>query len=64
MSSMPWARAPSSLTRIMPRPVVYGKMYRVCALNPCPATFKTVQELLAEAYDMAVRKRAKTNQAD
>ena len=26
--------------------------------------FKTVQDLLAEAYDMAVRKRAKTQPAD
>ena len=53
----------TALDCIMPHPV-YGKMYWVCVLNPSAATFKKVQELLAEAYDMAVRKRAKTSQAD
>jgi hypothetical protein len=53
----------TALDRIMPHPV-YGKMYWVCVLNPSEETFKTVQELLAEAYDMAVRKRAKTRPAD
>jgi hypothetical protein len=53
----------TALDRIMPHPV-YGKMYWTCVLNPSEATFKTVQGLLAEAYDMAVRKSAKTNRAD
>jgi Family of unknown function (DUF6194) len=53
----------TALNRIMPHPV-YGKMYWVCVLNPSEETFKTVQELLVEAYDMAVRRRAKTNPAD
>jgi len=53
----------TALDQIMPHPV-YGKMYWVCVLNPSAATFQTVEELLAEAYDMAVRKRAKKNQAD
>jgi hypothetical protein len=53
----------TALDRIMPHPV-YGKMYWVCVLNPSAATFKTVEELLAEAYDMAVRKRARKNPAD
>lgn len=52
----------TALDRIMPHPV-YGKMSWVCVLNPGEETFKTVQELLAESYDMAVRKRAKTNPA-
>ena len=47
----------------MPHPV-YGMMYWVCVLNPGAATFKKVEELLAEAYDMAVRKRTKKNPAD
>jgi hypothetical protein len=51
------------LDRIMPHPV-YGKMYWVCVLNPSEETFKTVQKLLVEAYDMAVRKRARTKPAD
>ena len=53
----------TALDRIMPHPV-YGKMYWVCVLNPGAATFEKVQELLAEAYDMAVRKRAGTGRAD
>jgi hypothetical protein len=32
----------------------------VCVLNPGAETLKTVQPLLAEAYDMAVRKRGMT----
>jgi hypothetical protein len=53
----------TALDRIMPHPV-YGKMYWVCVLNPSEETFKTIQGLLAEAYDMAIRKRAKTKPAD
>jgi hypothetical protein len=53
----------TALDRIMPHPV-YGKMHWVCVLNPSAATFKRVRELLAEAYDMAVRKRARTGQGD
>jgi hypothetical protein len=53
----------TALDCIMPHPV-YGKMYWVCVLNPSEETFKAVQELLVEAYDMAVRKRAKTKPAD
>jgi hypothetical protein len=48
----------AALDRIMPHPV-YGKMYWVCVLNPSADTFKTVQSLLAEAYEMAVRKWSK-----
>jgi hypothetical protein len=53
----------TALDCIMPHPV-YGKMYWVCVLNPSEETFKRVQELLVEAYDMAVRKRAKHKPAD
>lgn len=53
----------TALDCIMPHPV-YGKMYWVCVLNPGAATFKKVQALLAEAYDLAVRKRAKTGRGD
>ena len=49
----------TALDRIMPHPV-YGKMYWVCVLNPSEETFKKVQPLLVEAYEMAVRKRART----
>jgi hypothetical protein len=47
----------TALDRIMPHPV-YGKMYWLCVLNPGAETFQTVQTLLAEAYEMAVRKRS------
>jgi len=50
----------TALDRIMPHPV-YGKMYWICVLNPSEETFKTVQELLAEAYSRAVRKHAKAD---
>jgi hypothetical protein len=50
----------TALDRIMPHPV-YGKMYWICVLNPSEETFKTVQELLAEAYSRAVHKHAKAD---
>jgi len=48
----------TALDRLMPHPE-YGKMYWVCVVNPSAATFETVKPLLAEAYDMAVKKQAK-----
>jgi Family of unknown function (DUF6194) len=53
----------TEMDRIMPHPV-YGKMYWVCVLNPGAVTSESVQKMLAEAYEMAVRKRAKANRAD
>ncbi len=53
----------TALDSLMPHPV-YGKMYWVCVLNPSEETFKRVQELLREAYDMAVRKSARTRPTD
>lgn len=50
----------TALDRLMPHPV-YGKMSWVCVLNPSEATFKRVQELLAEAYDRAARRRSRTS---
>jgi hypothetical protein len=44
----------------MPHPVVYGRMYWVCILNPSEATFQAVvQPLLAEAYKLDVARHAK-----
>jgi hypothetical protein len=51
----------TALDRIMPHPV-YGKMYWVCVLNPSAATFRTVEGLLAEAYDRAARRRTRPGQ--
>ncbi|MDN5288855.1 MAG: hypothetical protein JWR38_5129 [Mucilaginibacter sp.] len=41
--------------KLMPHPV-YGKMYWCCVLNPGETTTEKVKELLAEAYDMSVKK--------
>jgi hypothetical protein len=51
----------TALDRLMPHPV-YGKMYWICVLNPSEATFQSVKSLLAEAYEMAVRKQAKAGE--
>ena len=49
----------TALDQVMPHPV-YGSMYWACVLNPSAATFQAVvRPLLAEAYDLAVRKYAK-----
>ncbi len=46
----------TALDQVMPHPV-YGRMYWVCVLNSSEETFETkVQQLLAEAYDLAVSK--------
>jgi hypothetical protein len=52
----------TALDCLMPHPV-YGKMYWVCVLSPSEATFKRTREFLAEAYERAARKRAKTSSA-
>lgn len=46
------------LDQLLPHPV-YGRMFWVCVLNPSAATFQSLQPLLAEAYDLAVKKYAK-----
>ncbi len=48
----------TALDQLMPHPV-YGHMLWVCVLNPSRATFEVVRPLLAEAYSLAVRRRAK-----
>ena len=50
----------TALDQIMPHPV-YAPQYFVCVLSPGDATFQTVQRLLAEAYDIALRRHAKTD---
>lgn len=45
----------TALDRIMPHPV-YAPQYFICVLNPGEATWQTVQDLLAEAYDIAMRR--------
>jgi hypothetical protein len=53
----------SALDQIMPHPV-YGQQSWICVLNPSDATFQTLRPLLAEAYDLAVRRHARSRPAD
>lgn len=46
------------LDRIMPHPE-YARQFFVCVLSPSDATFQAIKPLLAEAYDIAVRRHAK-----
>jgi len=48
----------TAFDRIMPHPE-YAAQYFVCVLNPGETTWQTVQRLLAEAHDIAVRRQAK-----
>jgi hypothetical protein len=48
----------TALDRIMPHPE-YAAQNFVCVLNPGAATLEKVRALLAEAYDLAVRRHAK-----
>ena len=48
----------TALDKIMPHPE-YAAQSFVCVLNPSDATLIKVQALLAEAYDLAVRRHSK-----
>lgn len=48
----------TALDKVMPHPE-YAAQHFVCVLNPSEATLKKVQALLAEAYDLAVRRHSK-----
>jgi hypothetical protein len=48
----------SALDQVLPHPV-YAPMSWVCVLNPSDETFQAVRPLLAEAYDLAVRRHAR-----
>lgn len=49
----------TALDRVMPHPV-YGMMFWVCVLNPSNATFESIKPLLAEAFDTAAKRYAKS----
>ncbi|WP_437332595.1 DUF6194 family protein [Sorangium sp. So ce394] len=53
----------TALDRIMPHPV-YAPQSWVCVLNPSDATFEAVRPLLADAYELAVRRRARSRAAE
>jgi hypothetical protein len=46
----------TALDRLLPHPV-YAPQSWVCVLNPSAETFETVQPLLAEAYERAVKRQ-------
>ena len=48
----------TAVNQLMPHPV-YAPQSWVCVLNPREATFQAVRPLLAEAYDLAVRRYAR-----
>ena len=52
----------TALDQIMPHPV-YAPQSWVCVLNPSEATFQAVRPLLAEAYELVVRRYAKVRPA-
>ncbi len=45
----------TALDVLMPHPV-YGRNHWVCVLNPSDATFQELEPLLAEAYEIVVRR--------
>jgi hypothetical protein len=45
----------TALDKLMPHPV-YGAQHWLCVLNPGDATFEAVKPLLAEAYDISVKR--------
>ena len=45
---------------IMPHPD-YAQQYFICVLSPSEATFERISALLAEAYDIAVRRYTRRN---
>jgi len=48
----------TALNKVMPHPD-YAAQHYVCVLNPSETTLEQVRALLAEAYDLAVRRRRK-----
>src|SRR5205085_1244097 len=48
----------AALDQLLPHPV-YAPMSWVCVLNPAAATFEAVRPLLADAYQLAVRRYEK-----
>ena len=53
----------TALDRIMPHPE-YAAQFFVCVLNPGEATLQTVQRLLAEAHDIAMRRHARREKTE
>ena len=50
----------TALDMIMPHPH-YAQQHFICVLTPSAATFESIRPMLAEAYDIAVRKYTRQN---
>jgi Family of unknown function (DUF6194) len=48
----------AALDVLMPHPT-YGRQYWISVLNPSDATFERLRPMLAEAYDLVVRRNAR-----
>ena len=48
----------TALDRIMPHPE-YAAQQFICVLSPSEATFQTLRPMIAEAYDIAMKRNAK-----
>lgn len=48
----------TALDKIMPHPE-YARQYFVCVLSPGAETWQTTERLLAEAYDLAVKRQTR-----
>lgn len=53
----------AALDEVTPHPV-YAPMSWLCVLNPSDATFEAVKPLLAESYELAVRRHARRSTDD
>jgi Family of unknown function (DUF6194) len=53
----------TALDRLVPHPV-YGRNHWVCVLNPSDATFESLQPLLAEAYDIVVKRHSRPGRGE
>ena len=53
----------TALDAIMPHPE-YAAQSFICVLSPTEATFEEIRPLLAEAYDIAVRRFTRKNKSD
>ncbi|MGI8550682.1 MAG: DUF6194 family protein [Dehalococcoidia bacterium] len=53
----------TALDQLLPHPF-YAPQAWVCVLNPSAETFQTVQQLLAEAYDLAVGRHTRRRPVD
>jgi hypothetical protein len=48
----------TALDTLLPHPV-YGRMFWVCVLNPSTATFAAIKPMLAEAYELSMKRMSR-----